>query len=396
MPGNKELAPLIKPSQPKVGINILVVEDNAVVSQLMRMILETAGYVVLVVDDGDKALAAVTDWFPDLILCDLILPTMNGFEVMRLMQRSQRLAHIPFIIVSTESDRIREGMNLGVDDYLPKPFAPDDLLQAVSTRLRRNQVSHGRLVEEVILDAEMRRDLEAGKLKIYYQKIVTACGGETVAVEALLRWPQADGTFRPPADWIPLAERTGFIIALGAWVLERACNEVQEVRVKTGKAIRLSVNVSARQLSEPGFAVSVSEILKRSGLPADGLQIEVTETSAMQDPPLAMRMLREIADLGVKIAIDDFGTGYSSLIYLKELPINSLKIDRAFIRDLPHDPAAVAIVRNILDLASKLNLEVVAEGIELADQLHFLTENGCPFAQGFLLGRPEPASHLIG
>jgi diguanylate cyclase (GGDEF)-like protein/PAS domain S-box-containing protein len=245
--------------------------------------------------------------------------------------------------------------------------------------------------ERLELENELRRALGQGELELYYQPLVDLEAGEVYGVEALLRWRHPARGLVPPGDFLPLAEATGLILSMGPWVLAAACRQVRAWEAVGAGELLVAVNLSARQFQEPRLAQQVWHVLAGTGLPPSRLQIEITETSAMQNAGDAALTLGELKDLGVRVAIDDFGTGYSSLAYLKRFPIDILKIDQSFVRGLPGHAEDAAIATAVIGLARTLKLEVVAEGVETAEQRDFLRALGCRRAQGALFGLPLPA-----
>jgi EAL domain-containing protein (putative c-di-GMP-specific phosphodiesterase class I) len=215
--------------------------------------------------------------------------------------------------------------------------------------------------------------------------------GQPVGVEVLLRWisPQLGNV--PPDEFIPIAEDTGLIADIGAFVLRRACQDAGSLARAVGRPLVLCVNVSALQLSRPSFVATVDEALADSGLPADCLEIELTERVLIDSRKQTEESLRALRSRGVGIAIDDFGTGYSALSYLNRFPVTTLKIDRSFVRDIEDDPRDAALVKAIVGIADSLELRVIAEGVETAAQLAFLRAGGCSLAQGYLFAKPEDA-----
>jgi EAL domain-containing protein (putative c-di-GMP-specific phosphodiesterase class I) len=241
----------------------------------------------------------------------------------------------------------------------------------------------------------LRQALTDGDFVVYYQPQVEIHSRRIVGAEALVRWVDGERGLRLPGDFIPLAEETGMIIELGESVLRTACAQAREWRQLGLTQFRIAVNVSPQQLQEDEFPRKVAEILNSSGLPAQYLEIEVTETSLMQDPEVGIRALTLLRSMGVKIAIDDFGTGYSSLGYLKRLPIDSVKLDASFVKDATRDPDDAALVMAIITLAHNLRLKVIAEGIETEDQFAFLRLLRCDEGQGYFLGRPSKSGDLF-
>jgi EAL domain-containing protein (putative c-di-GMP-specific phosphodiesterase class I) len=245
--------------------------------------------------------------------------------------------------------------------------------------------------ERLELEHALRQALARGQLEIHYQPLVELDRDLVYGVEALLRWRHPTRGLLPPSEFLPLAETTGLILPMGHWVLAAACRQVRAWEGVGAGALAVAVNLSARQFQDRHLPHQVWHVLARSGLPPSRLQIEITETSAMQNASAAAETLRELKDLGVKVAIDDFGTGYSSLAYLKRFPIDILKIDQSFVRGLPGDAEDAAIASSVIGLARTLKLDVVAEGVETAEQRAFLAGLGCRRAQGALFGMPCPA-----
>jgi diguanylate cyclase (GGDEF)-like protein len=249
--------------------------------------------------------------------------------------------------------------------------------------------------EEVSLLHDLRLAQERGELTLFYQPKFDARSGEAVGAEALLRWMHPSRGLIAPDQFIPLAEKTGLILPIGNWVLDEACRQMSEWRAQGYGDWTVAVNLSPMQFNHPRLTEIVRKTLERRVLAPDALTLEVTESTAMRDVDASMTILRQLTDMGVHISIDDFGTGYSSLLYLKRLQARELKIDRGFVRDLPHDKEDAAIISAIVALGRTLNLEIVAEGVETAEQREFLTRMGCTSLQGYLLGRPVPAEQFF-
>ena len=244
------------------------------------------------------------------------------------------------------------------------------------------------------LEADLRRGLQARELLLHYQPVVDG-KGRLLGAEALVRWQHPQRGLVPPGEFIPLAEQTGLILPLGLWVLEAACAQlVAWSRSPLTRQFFLSVNVSVRQFRQPDFVKQVLGILQSSGANPERLKLELTESLLLADVEDVIARMEYLRRYGVGFSLDDFGTGYSSLSYLKRLPLEQLKIDQGFVRDLQTDPNDAAIVRTILALAKSLDLAVVAEGVETTGQLEFLQRHGCEAFQGYLFGRPMPAEVL--
>ncbi|WP_081821712.1 bifunctional diguanylate cyclase/phosphodiesterase [Achromobacter sp. DH1f] len=234
-----------------------------------------------------------------------------------------------------------------------------------------------------------------GEFVLHYQPKLKAPAGPIVGAEALLRWVHPKRGLVGPSEFIPLAERSGLIFAIGQWVLDEACRQMSVWREQGYIEWTVALNLSAMQLDQVDLVRSVRSALEKYQLPASCLTIEITETTAMRNAEASLAVLHELADLGISISIDDFGTGYSSLLYLKRLPASELKIDRGFINQLEHDREDEAIVATIIALGRQLNLKIVAEGVETAAQQRFLTNLGCDLLQGFFLGKPVPADEFF-
>jgi diguanylate cyclase (GGDEF)-like protein/PAS domain S-box-containing protein len=245
--------------------------------------------------------------------------------------------------------------------------------------------------QNLSLETGIRKALDNDEFHLMYQPQINIKTGEIVGVEALLRWNHPEHGPITPAEFIPFAEETGMIVEIGHWVLRNACSELKRWRDAGLPEIRMSINMSARQLAEKSVVKHIASLLKDYGLPGHCLEIEITENTIMSDMDSVIHKLKELSKRGIYIAIDDFGTGYSSLSYLHKLPIQTLKIDRAFIKEVNMKHAGNSIINTIVAMAKGLNLNVIAEGVETQQQLDYLQEIDCSEAQGFLFGKPLTA-----
>ena len=251
----------------------------------------------------------------------------------------------------------------------------------------------GKMVSRLIAENDLRLAIERQELAVFFQPQANLATGEIDGVEALVRWRHPERGLVMP-DFIPLAEQTGLICPLGEWVLRASCRQNAEW-IRAGlRPVRMAVNISARQLEQAHLAAVVEGILSETGLDSDLLELEITESTTMRDPEKAIGALHELRDLGLRISMDDFGTGYSSLAHLKDLPLDTLKIDRSLISGVTKSRSDAAIATAIVAMAEGMNLEVVAEGVETPDQLAFVKAIRCDRYQGFLLGHPEPANQV--
>ena len=244
--------------------------------------------------------------------------------------------------------------------------------------------------ERLGLEARLRRAMVQGRLQLHYQPQVDIASGRTVGAEALLRWNDPDEGWISPARFIPVAESSGLIGPLGEWVLQEACRQASAWRGLGLPDITMAVNVSPRQFHLTDLVGCVQAALHKSGLPADCLELEITETALAEQPEEARQTLQRLGDLGVRLAVDDFGTGYSSFAHLKRFPIDVLKIDQSFIREIPTSADDMAISSAIIAMGHSMGLQVLAEGVETQAQLEFLRERGCDAYQGYLRSRPVP------
>jgi diguanylate cyclase (GGDEF)-like protein/PAS domain S-box-containing protein len=249
--------------------------------------------------------------------------------------------------------------------------------------------------ERLGLENDLHQALRTDQLHLHYQPQVHARDGKVLGVEALARWRHPVLGDIPPLKFIPIAEESGLIEALGSWVLEEACRQLSAWHAQGIKGIRMAVNLSAHQLRSPDLVQSVDTQLKRHGLKGSDLELEITESVAMGNPERAIVQLQALRDIGIQLAIDDFGTGYSSLAYLKRLPIQVLKLDRTFVRDIETDPSDAEISTATLALAHNLGLKVTAEGVETKAQRDYLIQHQCDFMQGYLFSKPLPAEDAL-
>ncbi len=242
-------------------------------------------------------------------------------------------------------------------------------------------------VERLMLKSRLRKAFEKNELRVHYQPKVDLRSGLICGAEALVRWELTDRGIVLPSEFIPLAEESNLILEIGTWVLDRVCSDYRRWQAAGVEPGRVSVNLSLRQLKQRSFISQVREIFSRHGMSPDSIELEITETTLMEDPARTVRLLNELHTMGLRLAIDDFGTGYSSLSALQQFPIATLKIDQSFVRNATANHDQATIVAMIVEMGHSLKLEVVAEGVESEDQLRFLRALHCDFAQGLLFGR---------
>jgi diguanylate cyclase (GGDEF)-like protein len=254
-----------------------------------------------------------------------------------------------------------------------------------------DETMNAQALERLELEADLRAALERGEFMVYYQPKIALATGRVEGLEALVRWQHPRRGLITPAAFIPLAEETGLIRPLGQWVLEEACRQTQQWHQHMpGLQVVTSINLSARQFQQPTLVEDVAAALRQSGVDPACIQLEITESVAMEDAEAAVAVLQQLKALGVQLAIDDFGTGYSSLAYLKRFPVDELKIDRAFVSGLLQDSEDASIVNAVASLGHALNLSIVAEGIETADESRQVQALGCEIGQGYYFAEPLP------
>ena len=297
--------------------------------------------------------------------------------------------------------------SLGIAMAWPGRATPGDLLREAEVALVRAKSTPGSrfvlfqpemseaTLERVELENDLRLALDRNELRLHYQPLVDLATDRIVGLEALVRWQHPTRGLVPPLSFIPLAEDTGLIVPIGRWVLETACRQARAwLDERPDAPLVMSVNLSPRQFAQPTLVAEISDILEITGLPADRLELEITESILLDEGESSAAALRALRELGVGLVLDDFGTGYSSLSYLRRLPLNTIKIDRSFIDGLDSDDANLPIVQAVIALAHGLGIEVVAEGIETAGQLARLRELLCDRGQGFYYARPQPPEQL--
>jgi diguanylate cyclase (GGDEF)-like protein/PAS domain S-box-containing protein len=258
-----------------------------------------------------------------------------------------------------------------------------------------NAYVNARALQRITIEHGLRRALATEELQVHYQPIYDFRSGRISGMEALLRWTHPELGPIPPSVFIPLAESTGAMVPIGTWVLRTACAQAKEWHDSGFRSLSLAVNLSVTQLHQGDLVERVKQILEETGVPPRLLELEITESSAMQSPETSIRTLYDLKKLGIRISLDDFGTGHSSLSYLKRFPIDTLKIDQSFVRDINSDPDTAAIVTAIIAMAHSLRLKVIAEGVELTEQANFLRRYGCDQMQGYLVKPPVPADEFV-
>ncbi|MEO8037977.1 MAG: EAL domain-containing protein [Betaproteobacteria bacterium] len=382
------------------GVGVLFVDLDR-----FKNVNDTLGH-----DAGDRLLKAVAERFKSNVRGMDMVARLGGDEFVILMddlKEVQEAAILARKLLAVLADPfVVDGHDLYVTASLGLAVAPEDGLDPASL-LKHADIAMYRAkaqgknnfqffsaeatlasFERLMLENALRKAVERDEFVLHFQPIVDLLTGRTDSVEALLRWRHPDLGLVSPAKFIPLAEETGLIVPIGAWVLEEACRQVASLSARGIADLRVAVNLSPRQFRERDLAETVERALAKSGLPPTRLGLEVTESSMMENPESAAQTLERLRAMGVKISIDDFGTGYSSLSFLRRFPIDTLKVDQSFIRDIVIDDDDASITRAVIAMGRSLRLDIVAEGVETASQLTILRAEGCHKAQGFYFSRP--------
>jgi diguanylate cyclase (GGDEF)-like protein/PAS domain S-box-containing protein len=366
-----------------------------------ELLVAVARRIEAVLRPGDTVARFGGDEFT--ILCEDLQHGASRERAIEIGQRLRAAVAQPFVVRDAETF---VGLSVGIAITERGDETADELLRdADAAMYHAKELGRGRV--EVFDDTmraralarhttenELHRAIERGELRLFYQPIISLTDACCIGAEALVRWQHPERGLVAPAEFIPLAEDTGLIVPLGAWVLEEAATQAARWQLDHAGDFFVSINLSARQLAQPDLADQMAQVIGQSGARASNLFLEITETAFMEDAEAVMRVIERVRALGVRFAIDDFGTGYSSLGYLKRFAVDSVKIDRAFVNGLAEDSGDLAIVTAVVGLAHALGLRVVAEGVETEAQLTELVSLGCDEAQGYYFAPPQPAADL--
>ncbi len=375
-----------------------------------KVINDTLGH-----ETGDLLLKAVTERLTECLRQSdtvsrmggdeflFILPEIGGIDQARIV--AKKVLDLLLTPIMVGSHELFISASIGISLY---PFDGEDIetlvknadtAMYVAKNNGRNSYQfydpdmNAKAKKSLQMENSLRRALERGEFLLYYQPRFDLACGKITGMEALIRWQHPELGLVPPADFIPLAEELGLIVPIGEWVLRTACLQNKDWQEE---GIRISVNISASQFQRDGFIETVKSVLEETSMEPRWLELELTESVIMNNATVAIVKLKQLKELGIQISIDDFGTGFSSLSYLKHFPIDSLKIDRSFIKDIPLAPKDTAITKTIIALGRRLHLNVVAEGVETEEQFEFLSSRKCNEVQGYLISRPLPPDEAIG
>ena len=323
-------------------------------------------------------------------------------DALKVADRIQEELQAPFTLGGQE---VFSGVSIGVAHGGAHYQRPEDILRDADTALYRAKAAgrsrwvefdssmHDRAVALLLLETDLRRAVARKELRLHYQPVVSLSSGGIVGAEALVRWQHPDRGLVSPGEFIPLAEETGLIIPIGAWVLREACRQMKAWQDELGlPLLEVGVNLSSKQFLQPLLVQEVAAVLRETHLSPRALRLEVTESLLMEKSDHVADVMTQLRAMGVRLDLDDFGTGYSSLSYLHQFPIDTLKIDRSFVQRIGVSDEGREMVHTIMSLAQSLDLEVVAEGVETEEQLQMLRELHCPYAQGYHLSRPVESS----
>jgi diguanylate cyclase (GGDEF)-like protein len=371
-------------------------------------------------DSGDLMLRLVTERLEEFVspggmlarfsgdvFCMLVSGVPSEAEALRIADAITATMAAPYQL---DGDEVFVTMSVGIalSGGVESVATPETLLRDADAALHRAK-ERGRARSELFVEDyrvtavhrlrtanDLHRALTEQEFRVVYQPEIDLRTGHVTGVEALVRWHHPERGLVPPAEFIPLAEQTGLIAGIGAWVLDTALAQAAHwARSRyDGSSVTVWVNLSARQLGDPGLVELVAETLRRHGVDAAQLGLEITESALLEDAEGAVTALSSLRELGVRLAVDDFGTGYSSLSYLKRLPVDAVKIDRSFVDGLAVDGDDSAIVAAVAGMARALRLTTIAEGVENLDQLQALKRLGCDLAQGYFFTTPQPPSHI--
>jgi diguanylate cyclase (GGDEF)-like protein len=376
-----------------------------------KMINDSLGHNV-----GDRLLKAVAARLQALFGPGISLARLGGDEFAVLAEScpqpvqaaalAQRILDALKEPFSIDGNQLFINASLGISLFPSDALSAEQLLRNADAALFKAKSSgrngYALYTEELTAHAqqrveiafELRRALEQQELRVYYQPVHDLKTSRLIGVEALVRWQHPVRGLVSPAEFIPIAERTGLIAEIDAWVMQQACRQMCEWQQAGIVLSFVAVNVSSRLFARRELYQQVAQVLHDTGLDPAYLELEVTESAVMDDPEVALEQMHRLRELGIRLAIDDFGTGYSSLLRLKRLPVQKLKIDQGFVAGLPWDEDDAAIVRVIIALARSMGMQVHAEGIEQVEQAAFLLEQECDLGQGYWFGRPVPEQEI--
>lgn len=363
-----------------------------------RLLKAVAGRLRECLREGDSVARLGGDEF---VLC---LPLLSGsIDAASVAQKVQDVLAETFLI---DANEMHVSASIGISLYPDDGTTAEGLMSAADTAMyhakekgRRNYqfftaALNKAVQQRVELEQRLRHALARNELELYYQPQIDLASGRIFSAEALLRWIQPGKSAISCGAFISVAEETGLILSIGDWTLRQACRQLRQWHEAGHSAMRVAVNLSPRQFYQPDFQQTIKAIIEESGISPAYLDLEITEGLLLQRNEDNLAALHQLSDMGIQLSVDDFGTGYSSLAYLQRFPVDALKIDQSFVREINHDHNATALVAAIISMAQSLELQVLAEGVETVEQISFLQSHGCPSAQGFFYSKAVPAGDL--
>lgn len=396
---------------------ILIVEDEMLAADNIARHLRKQGYEVSgIVPSGEEAIAKSTELHPNLVLMDIFLQgPIDGIAAATQIGNQLR---IPVVYMTAYADNttLERAKSTNPYGYLVKPFKPNDLRVSIEIALQKYRAEalkeqdfteqledfqaelrqlKRQSEEHRTIEADLSRALKQQEFSLYYQPRVNLRTDRIVSIEALIRWHHPQHGTILPTTFIPIAEATGSIEPIGEWVLRTACQQLQILHKANLKNLSMSVNLSGSQLKLPHLYNQVARILQETQVDPRFIEVELTETALIEDIELMVRQLHALKSLGISVAIDDFGTGYSSMLLLHHFPFDILKLDRCFVKNIDRNPKDIAIASAIISLAHKLDIKVVAEGVETNAERDCLRQLECDEIQGFLISPPIPVSQFL-
>jgi len=398
---------------------ILVVDDEKLQRIVLEAYLNRFGYRICLVSSGEEAIDVCETITPDLILLDLMMPRLDGIQTCKKLKQIESLKYTPIIMLTGKKDslsirhsEVHNTASIGASVFPLESEEEMHLLIGAEAAMMLSQENGGdrytyrtnrmniETQKRLQLLKEIRTAIDNGEFVVYYQPQIDANSMNIVGMEALVRWLHPEQGMVSPDDFIPVAEESGLIIPLGDFVLEQACYQTKKWH-DMGFKLDIGVNISAQQFDAEDFVYKIEDTLKKTGLPLNSLEVEITESMAMKDYQKAVVKLHALRELGIKTSMDDFGTGYSSLSQLQTLPLDTLKVDQAFVKAIKLNEENnnkryenSAIPYAIIAMSHSLGLKVIAEGVETVDQCRFLQQQNSEVLQGYLFSKPVPAAEL--
>ncbi len=373
---------------------ILLVDDEPQILKVLQALFIKKGYKVFTALNGDEALKILVTTPVQVILSDYRMPKMTGAELFAKIKTLY--PGIVRLVMSgyADFDVIEKSINEGsIYKFISKPWDNNTLLKTVqeafqfyAEKNRSCLLADGTLIR----DSDLERAFEQNQFQVYYQPIVGIDTNRIVGAEALMRWRHPEKGLIFPIHYITLCEETKLIIPIGLWVLRTACQQLRQWFTEGYQHLSMAVNLSASQLNHPGLLERIKAIILETDISPNNLEMEITESTVMQNRKNILKDLLELRNLGLKLSLDDFGTGYSSLSYLREFPFSTIKIDMSFVQEISTTAKTLEIVTMTINLAKKLNLKTVAEGVTTKEELELLKKIKCDLYQGYLFSQPVP------